>query len=569
METRQPVLRPQSDQFRLLVDSVKDYAIFLLSPDGLVMSWNAGAERIKGYAADEIIGRHFSAFYPLADAQRGKPEYELRIASSVGRYEEEGWRVRKDGSLFWANVVITALRDESGEIVGFAKVTRDLTERKTTEEQRTALLDRERESRITAEQALQQLRVIQSVTEAALEHLNLDELLAALIDRIVDQLGVDTAAVLLMSEDGSALVARAARGLEAEVESGIRIPVGRGFAGRIAQERRPIVLDEVRHSDVLNPILREKGLRSLLGVPLLTNGRVLGVLHIGSLSPARFTQRDVDGLAVVADRIALAIDRAQLFETARAAKHEAARAEEAVRIREEFLSVAAHELKTPVTAAKVATQLLKRMFASSALSEPQTQALDSVDTQITRLARLVGQLLETVRIASGTLELDLDEVDLAELVRSVVTAIAPVAAQHRFVVDAPQQMTALLDAPLIERVLTNLLDNAVKFSPGGGAVEVRLEKMDSTALLTVRDHGLGVAPEHRLRLFDRFYQAHADRSGLGLGLHISRDIVERHGGTIYLDPPRDGGSRFVISLPLVAGSAVLRALPREERSRTA
>jgi signal transduction histidine kinase len=372
-----------------------------------------------------------------------------------------------------------------------------------------------------------------------------------------------------MSEDGSALVARAARGLEAEVESGIRIPVGRGFAGRIAQERRPIVLDEVRHSDVLNPILREKGVRSLLGVPLLTNGRVLGVLHIGSLSPARFTQRDVDGLAVVADRIALAIDRAQLFETARAAKHEAARAEEAVRIREEFLSVAAHELKTPVTAAKVATQLLKRMFASSALSEPQTQALDSVDMQITRLARLVGQLLDTVRIASGTLALDLDEVDLAELVRSVVTAVAPVAAQHRFVVDAPQQMTALLDAPLIERVLTNLLDNAVKFSPGGGTVEVRLEKMDSTALLTVRDHGLGVAPEHRLRLFDRFYQAHADRSGLGLGLHISRDIVERHGGMIYLDPPPDGGSRFVISLPLVAGAAVLRALPREERSRMA
>jgi signal transduction histidine kinase len=209
------------------------------------------------------------------------------------------------------------------------------------------------------------------------------------------------------------------------------------------------------------------------------------------------------------------------------------------------------------------------MFAEGALSEPQTQALESVDTQITRLTRLVGQLLDTVRIASGTLALDLDEVDLAELVRSVVTTIAPVAPQHRLVVDAPQHLTALLDGPRIERVLTNLLDNAVKFSPEGGAVEVRLEKMDSTVLLTVRDHGLGVAPEHRLRLFDRFYQAHPNRSGLGLGLHISRDIVERHGGTIYLDPPPDGGSRFVISLPLVEGTAVLRTLPREDRSRTA
>jgi PAS domain S-box-containing protein len=547
METRQPGRRPQSDQFRLLVDSVKDYAIFLLSPDGLVMSWNAGAERIKGYAADEIIGRHFSTFYPAADAKRGKPDDELRVAAAEGRYEEEGWRVRKDGSLFWASVVITALRDEQRELVGYAKVTRDLTERKLAEDQ---------------------FRLIQSVTEAGLSHLDLEELLAALLDTIVDKLGVDTAAVLLMSDDESVLVARAARGIEPEVERGIRIPVGRGFAGRIAQERRPIVLDDVPHSDVLNPILREKGVRSLLGVPLLADGRVLGVLHIGSLSPARFTQRDVDGLVIVADRVAQAIDRAQLFETARAAKHEAARAEEAVRIREEFLSVAAHELKTPVTAAKVATQLLKRMFEAGALSEPQTQALESVDTQITRLTRLVGQLLDTVRIASGTLALDLDEVDLAELVRSVVTAIAPVAPQHRFVVDAPQHLTALLDGARIERVLTNLLDNAVKFSPEGGAIEVRLEKMDSTALLTVRDHGLGVAPEHRVRLFDRFYQAHPNRSGLGLGLHISRDIVERHGGTIYLDPPPDGGSRFVISLPLVAGTAVLRTLPQEERSRT-
>src|SRR5713226_8227922 len=156
MEMRQTGPRaPQSDQFRLLVDTVRDYAIFLLSPDGLVMSWNAGAERIKGYAASEIIGKHFSTFYQPADARSGKPDDELRIATSEGRYEEEGWRVRKDGSLFWASVVITALRDERGEIVGFAKVTRDLSERKTAEEQRTALLDRERQARLEAEQALQ------------------------------------------------------------------------------------------------------------------------------------------------------------------------------------------------------------------------------------------------------------------------------------------------------------------------------------------------------------------------------------------------------------------------------
>ncbi len=121
-------------RFRLLVESVSDYAIFLLDPHGNVASWNAGAERIKGYCADEIIGRHFSCFYPPEIAANGWPEQELQHAVKDGRFEDEGWRVRKDGSEFWANVVFTALWDEAGNLKGFSKVTRDLTERKRTEE---------------------------------------------------------------------------------------------------------------------------------------------------------------------------------------------------------------------------------------------------------------------------------------------------------------------------------------------------------------------------------------------------------------------------------------------------
>ena len=122
-------------RFRLLVTEVKDYAILMLDPEGRIVSWNAGAERIKGYREEEIIGRHFSSFYPAADVERGKPQYELKVAAAEGRFEDEGWRVRKDGSRFWANVVITALRDESGQLRGFGKVTRDMTERKKAEEE--------------------------------------------------------------------------------------------------------------------------------------------------------------------------------------------------------------------------------------------------------------------------------------------------------------------------------------------------------------------------------------------------------------------------------------------------
>ena len=125
--------RQSGEQFRLLVDGVKDYAIFMLDKAGCVVSWNTGAERIKGYRADEIIGRNFSCFYPREDIEAGKPATELAIAATTGRFEEEGWRLRKDGSRFWANVVITALRDDSGNLTGYAKVSRDITARNAAE----------------------------------------------------------------------------------------------------------------------------------------------------------------------------------------------------------------------------------------------------------------------------------------------------------------------------------------------------------------------------------------------------------------------------------------------------
>src|SRR4051795_5303183 len=154
---------------------------------------------------------------------------------------------------------------------------------------------------------------IQSVTDAALSHLDLDELLHALLDRISEALGSDTAAFLLLDEATDELVARAAKGIEEEVEQGVRIPLGRGFAGRIAADRRPVTIPDVDHGDILNPILRAKGIRSLLGVPLLVEGRVTGVLHVGTLVPRDFTDADRDLLQLDADRAATAIEHARLY----------------------------------------------------------------------------------------------------------------------------------------------------------------------------------------------------------------------------------------------------------------
>jgi anti-sigma regulatory factor (Ser/Thr protein kinase)/putative methionine-R-sulfoxide reductase with GAF domain len=159
----------------------------------------------------------------------------------------------------------------------------------------------------------EQLRTLHQLTDSALSELDLEELLATLLDRVRDALGVDTAAILLLDRDANELVARAARGLEEEVERGIRIPIGKGFAGRIASERVPIFIRDVDHADISNPILRERGIASLLGVPLIVEGDMIGVLHVGSLTPHTFDQRDLAVLELAAARAAPSIERARLY----------------------------------------------------------------------------------------------------------------------------------------------------------------------------------------------------------------------------------------------------------------
>ena len=545
----------REDLFHLLVTSVRDYAIFLLDPHGQILTWNEGAQRIKGYTADEIVGKHFSTFYLPEDLRGGKPQYALLAAADEGRWEEESWRVRKDGSRFWASVVITALYDAAGTLVGYAKVTRDLTERKHADEERMQLLARERVARAEAEASLGQVRALQSVTEVALTHLSLDDLLNALLERISDLLAVDTAAVLLVADDEpGTLVARAARGIEEGVEQGMRIPIDHGFAGRILSELRPIGLDDVAHTDTLDPLLRAKGIRSLLGVPLLLEGRVLGVLLVGMLQPRRFSADDIQLSQVIADRVALLIERALLIDAATAARAETEAAAAQIRAQDEFLAVAAHELKTPLTSVKTATELLLRRYARQGTPDPQQvqRSLHTIDRQIDKLARLVTLLLETVRMQAGRLRIERTLTNLTQMVQQVVAQAQARTEQHQLVIAAGEDVWAAVDPLRLEQVVQNLLENAIKFSPEGGRIDITVQRSTSeTVQLLVRDRGLGVLPELRPHLFERFFQAHGSsyQSGLGLGLYISHSIVAQHGGTISAEFPPDGGTRMVVTLP--------------------
>jgi PAS domain S-box-containing protein len=549
-----------AELFELLVASARDYAIFVLDPGGHIITWNPGAQRIKQYHADEIIGKHFSTFYPLEDIRRGKPEEELRIARAEGRVEDEGWRIRKDGSLFWASVVITALYATNGELVGFAKITRDLTERMEGERERLQILEMEREARYQAEQTLEQLRAVQQVTEAALGHIDVTDLLPELMDQVANILRVDTVAILRLDEGEHetepCLITWAIKGFDEPIPEGERIPLGKGFVGKIAKENKSRILQDVSDADVISGLIRRRNLRSMLGVPLTVGGRVIGVLHVGSLRTRRFTERDSSFLKIVGDSVAMAIDHARVIEQARIARAEHQIAEATIQARDEFLSIASHELKTPITSIRIATQMLLRQFEAG--REPgqhmQIRALQAVDNQSIKLTRLITQLLDRVRMQSPSVgSLERTTVNVPELLKGVTDRAVSMAPNQTLAYEGPDELEAQIDPLRFEQVVTNLVDNSIKFSPQGGVTRLILESTDESGgfRLTVKDQGMGVDQARRGRLFERYYQAHGEgyRSGMGLGLYISREIVTMHGGTISAAFPSTGGTEITVEMP--------------------
>ena len=232
-------------------------------------------------------------------------------------------------------------------------------------------------------------------------------------------------------------------------------------------------------------------------------------------------------------------------------------AEQALRERDEFLAIASHELKTPLSTLSATAQLLRRRLDRQGALDPADlrTALSQVDRQARRVARLVSHLLDVSRINADKLVLERQPTDLCEIITEVVASCQATTTRHTITVRGPDRVEASVDAARFEEILTNLLDNAIKYSPEGGPIEVELATTTAhgarAVRLSVRDRGLGIPVERRARLFERFYQAHTDShvSGLGLGLYICRHLVELHGGQIQAEFPEEGGTRFVVTLP--------------------
>jgi signal transduction histidine kinase len=384
------------------------------------------------------------------------------------------------------------------------------------------LFDAERKAR-------RQLEQVQAVTDAALAHLELDELLAELLLRIKSILDVDTCAILLLDEATDELVARAAVGIEEEVEQGVRIPVGGGFAGRIAVERRPIVLAEVDQAHVLNPILYEKGIKTLLGVPLMVRDTVTGVLHVGTLVHRRFTLDDVQLLELVGERVALAIERARLHEETRWLDE----------LKLNFVAVASHELRTPATAVYGALTTLRAREL-----EPDVRAAleETAWKESDRMRRLIEQLLDLSRLDSRSVKVRPEPIGLPRVLKEVIEAENC----GDVVLDVDPDLVVVVDPLVIERVVSNLLANAE--SHGRPPVRISGKQRNRHLWIAVEDAGDGVPERLRPRLFERFERGTAGE-GTGLGLAISKAYAVAHGGDLMY-VPTERGARFELILPV-------------------
>jgi signal transduction histidine kinase len=309
----------------------------------------------------------------------------------------------------------------------------------------------------------------------------------------------------------------------------------------ISRDHRESIAENAEHLETM----RALDFHSSIVVPLHARGETTGALGLFVADPARqYGPADLALAEQLAGRAGLAIDNARLYREAR----------RAIQVRDEFLSVAAHELKTPVTTLLGFAQLLlSQLSRKVALDDRMVErSLRAVEQGSKRMSRLVAQILDVSRLDGGRLVLDREDTDLAALVQSIVEGIQTTTGRHTLCVRTPDTLPALVDPLRLEQVVTNLLDNAIKFTPMGGRIDVELaEPSPGTARLTVTDHGVGIPPERRQHIFERYYQAHEGDhvAGMGLGLYISRQIVERHGGSITPEFPLDGGCRFVIDLP--------------------
>ena len=471
-----------------IVESSED-AIISKSLDGIIQSWNAAAERVFGYTAEQAVGRHISLIIP-ADRAAEEDQIIARIRAGEQVKHFDTVRVRNDGQPIPISLTISPIKDEAGRVIGASKIARDITDRKLAE---AAAAERNRLTALRADVSTalasegDQRAILQECTAALVRHLD-----------------VAFARIWTLKEAEGVLELKASAGLYTHLDGPhSRVKVGEFKIGCIAASRQPHLTNDVPHDPNVSDQAwaRREGLTAFAGYPLAVEGRVLGV--VGMFARRPLPDEVLADLEPLANMIALYLDRRRVEEELRQV---AAELSEADRRKNEFLATLAHELLNPLAPIRNGLQLIRLAGGEAATVE---QARTMMERQLTQLVRLVDDLMDISRISRGKITFQKERVELAAVVNSAVESSRPLIEQqgHELTVMLPKQ-PVIIDADLtrLAQVFLNLLNNAAKYSDRGGHIWLTAERQGSDVVVSVRDTGIGIAADQLPRIFEMFSQ---------------------------------------------------------------
>jgi PAS domain S-box-containing protein len=551
--------RRSEEGYRILADTVP-VIVFSATENGRMIYTNQRWFEYTGMTPEASQAPGWLSAVHHEDLLAHRGDWRRKVDSGEAFRLEIRLR-RSDGVYRWHAVRAVPWRDGRGQIVRWIGTCTDIEDRKRTDAERERLLTRERSTRVEAESVSSMLSRLQMITDAVLPELTPEDLLRALLGRVRLALGSDTATIMLVDTSGQLLGPAVSDGLEASPGEAGRIPVNNGVAGLIAASAEGLIINGLAPDDVAGLFVKER-VTSIIGTPLRVDGRLIGVIHVGSLGLRHFTDDDLHLLRLVAHRAALAIERARFHEAERSARVDA---ETANRAKDEFLAMLSHELQTPLSIVLLWATLLR----SGGLDRAGVaRALDIIEQNARVQNQMIVDLLDVSRIVAGKLSLNLQRVDLAPVIQTAIDALRPLAEAKGISIGVSSEGGVGLivcDPQRILQVVSNLLGNGIKFTPDGGRVEVGLAQDGDVLRITVSDTGYGISQEFLPHVFERFKQADTGltrkHGGLGLGLAIVRHLVQLHGGTASVSSDGEGkGATFTVLLPVRGPGAVASLL---------
>jgi PAS domain S-box-containing protein len=540
-------VRHSEARYRTLVQAISQI-VWTRSPAGEFVERQPAWEEFTGQSFDEYFGSGWLDVIHEDDRLRVKQNWRRAVEAGSQYYAEYRLRSR-DGVHRWVAVRAAPVLELNGTVREWIGTHSDIDATKRASEERARLFESERNARLTSERAVNRLRSAWKVADTASAEVSLDDMLQTLSEGLREALQADDATVLLLDVDSSELVVRASVGMERDLSREAPVRLGEGFAGRVALARAPVVIPQVTEADAV----QRESLTSLIGAPVRASGRLVGVIHAGTVEAREFSEEDVILLQLIADRVAHAIERARLLDAERVARAEA---ELANRAKMEFLAMMSHELRTPLNAIAGYAELLA-IGLRGPLTEAQLADVQAIHRNERHLLSLIEEVLTFAKIDAGRIRLEPEDVRVSAALASMSDLIAPQMEQKSLeyrLEPCDSILAVYADVEKLQQIVLNLLSNAVKFTPEGGQITVSAAPAaDRQIEIRVRDTGIGIPRDKIESIFEPFVQLDGGltrrSSGTGLGLAISRDLAHAMHGDLVVHSEQGKGAEFVLTLP--------------------